>query len=142
CVKTEWQKYNGKWSQACVEYGPGELDAIATPTSGSVTNYYKRNPGPNRIGSHADSLKKNGSYYDYISPVEATCQKNHIVLFTDGDASQDVGGIKALKELSNGMSLPSGYSTNCFGNGGCVDQFSHWVQGTGPFADAIITRQT
>src|SRR5690606_24685368 len=86
CVKTEWQKYNGNWYQVCVEYAPGQLDAIATTTSGS-DSYYKRNPGPNRLGSHADSLKKNGSYYDYISPVEATCQKNQTVLFTDGDAS-------------------------------------------------------
>ena len=137
CVKYE----GSSWNKYCVEYAPGQLDAIATTTSGSVS-YYKRNPGPNRIGSHADSLKKNGSYYDYISPVEATCQKNHIVLFTDGDASVDEDENETIKDLIKGMSMPSGYSTNCSGDGGCVVQFSYWLQNTDHFKDADITGQT
>src|SRR5690606_39083700 len=66
----------------------------------------------------------------------------HDALPIYGDASVDTGENDTIKDLIKDMSMPSGYSTNCSGDGGCVVQFSHWLQNTDHFKDADITGQT
>lgn len=46
-------------------------------------------------GNHAETL--NGA--NYISPITETCQKNHIVLFTDGGSTRDGGRDSAIRNL-------------------------------------------
>ena len=77
----------------------------------------------------------------YKSPVEATCQKNHIVLFTDGDATADEDSNPTIKELVEDMSLPTdnSLSKSCSGNGGCSEELAYWMQNTDHYADSDIT---
>src|SRR5690606_6399076 len=102
-------------------------------------------PNVSRIGSAAESLTQSGSNYIYNSPVEATCQKNHIVLFTDGAASADTTDNQNIRNLTNGMQLPSGLSysgcsTNSSnGHGTCTTLFSYWLQNTDHFVDSALT---
>jgi len=58
---------------------------------------YGRNK--NTMYSHADTYTGSGSTAKYITPITETCQKNHIVLFTDGAASSDTGSNQYVKNL-------------------------------------------
>src|SRR5690606_41652196 len=66
----------------------------------------------------------------------------HDALPIYGDASVDTGENDTIKDLIKDMSMPSGYSTNCSGDGGCVVQFSHWLQNTDHFKDAEDRKST
>src|SRR5690554_3823753 len=58
---------------------------------------YGRNK--NTMYSHADTYTGSGSTAKYITPITETCQKNHIVLFTDDAASSDTGSNQYVKNL-------------------------------------------
>lgn len=105
-----------------------------------------------RIGSHADSLKLVNGHYYYQSPVTDTCQKNHIILFTDGYPSYDLMENATIKNLTSRMQLPADIPRNqCIpfnnrtvdpnqrGNGGCTALLSYWLQNTDHFVDAQIS---
>ena len=58
---------------------------------------------------------------DYNSPIDFACQKNHIILLTDGEANSDGG---RNSSMSN-----SPYKLSCLGN--CLDEFAGWVRNDG-----------
>ena len=78
-----------------------------------------------RFGGDSVSGAKNGS--NYRSPIVNECQKNSIVLFTDGAPSSDTGANGAIRNLVSGHSLPSGLSGSCSGEGGCLDELAWYM---------------
>ncbi|MAD46162.1 MAG: hypothetical protein CMH98_14260 [Oceanospirillaceae bacterium] len=115
----------------------GNLEAMSTYFNyyGSL-NYQRR--FVSRLGSAADSM----SGGKYKSPVEATCQKNHIVLFTDGLPSSDNqvnGFVNDKMDYSKYPDLPNDLSRHCNGNGGCTDELAYFLQNTDHFNDEDIT---
>lgn len=73
----------------------------------------------------------------YISPVVDQCQKNHIVLFTDGDSSVDGESNSTIQALVDSLKkpLPSGISTSCKSNGegnkaitnSCLEELAYYM---------------
>lgn len=105
-----------------------------------------------RLGSHPDSLKTVGNNYYYKSPVTGVCQKNHIILFTDGAPSFDRYENANIKSLTSRMNVPAAISRDkClpyYGgyvdpngpeNGSCSALFSYWLQNTDHFNDESLT---
>lgn len=79
---------------------------------------------PNR--SVDDSLTGN----NYKTPIESECQKNHIILLTDGEPSSDEGANDEIRDLIKDMTLPSTLSGSCSGDGGCLDELAYWLKNT------------
>lgn len=105
--------------------------------------HYGSNSSPN--SSVAASLKDNNTYE---TPITATCQKSHIILLTDGEPTGDGGANGDIKSwISNAnLALPSGLSSNCSGDGECMDELAYFLQNTdqasGQIGDQGITTYT
>src|SRR5690554_6022519 len=93
----------------------------------NATNY-KRIPYLNRNGytdiyrsgdNHSGVLKANNNK-KYTSPITDSCQKNHIVLFTDGASTSDGGSDSAINKLMEDFSIQdlagTGISHSCTTN--------------------------
>src|SRR5690554_4510778 len=72
----------------------------------NATNYkripYEGNPGYkdiNRSGNNHSSVLKTNDSSKYKSPITDSCQKNHIVLFTDGASTSDGGSDSDIQNL-------------------------------------------
>lgn len=69
----------------------------------------------------------------YISPISSSCQSvSSIVLFTDGEPSNDAQANDKIKALLNSepeLTFPegSGLSLNCSGNGACADELAYYL---------------
>ncbi len=74
--------------------------------------------------------RKSASSSEYKSPIESECQKNHIILLTDGEPSGDTGSNSDIHDYVTGMSLPSQLSKECSGSGGCLDELAYWLKNT------------
>lgn len=62
----------------------------------------------------------------YITPMEASCQKNHIILLTDGEPSEDVDADSEINTLVRDMSnFPESLSKLC-GDQGTIKQERYW----------------
>ena len=84
--------------------------------------------------------KYNSTYYSdsasrssgtYISPVSHQCQKNHVVMFSDGVPTSDTGANSRIENLLNTVPAEnrvSGLSTDCGngGNGGCAEEIAFY----------------
>lgn len=90
----------------------------------------------NPNNSVSDSLKDSNTYE---SPITATCQKNHIILLTDGEPTGDNGANSKVKSwlTSSGLSMPSGLSSSCSGDGDCLDELAYFLQNTDQASDQI-----
>lgn len=77
-------------------------------------------------GSNVDDSTDGTSYK---SPISAQCQKNHIILFTDGEASVDEQSNTAIHNLIANMDFTDYPALNksCSGDGGCLDELTHWL---------------
>ncbi len=86
---------------------------------GESVNYGKYYKNYIRYASHSDTYNSNGRY---ISPITDQCQKNHIVLFTDGDAtydnSSDIRIRKLISQFSDADLRGTGLSKTCSTNSG------------------------
>lgn len=78
--------------------------------------------------SVTDSLNSDGETYK--TPIAATCQKNHIILLTDGKPSGDDEANSKIQNLVQNLTLPSGLSKSCSGEGGCLDELAYWARNT------------
>ncbi|MGR6873379.1 pilus assembly protein [Pseudomonas sp. HK3] len=96
---------------------------------------YGNNSSPNK----SISTSRNGN--TYTSPITATCQKNHIILLTDGDPSNDTDANSRIKTLVNNMILPDGLSDECSGSGQCMDELAYYIQNTDQAPDTLIGEQ-
>lgn len=66
------------------------------------------------IASADETYTGNYNNAKYISPITSQCQKNHIVLFTDGASTYDAGVDSLIRsDLAALGSYPSGLSTTC-----------------------------
>jgi len=66
----------------------------------------------------------------YKSPIESECQKNHVILLTDGRPWGDEGSNSDIRNLVKNMSLPAQLSKSCSGEGGCLDELAYWLKNT------------
>lgn len=66
----------------------------------------------------------------YASPVSATCQKNHIILLTDGEPTNDSNANSRIRSHINNLVLPEGLSKSCSGSGDCMDELAYWMRNT------------
>ena len=64
----------------------------------------------------------------YITPITSECQKNHIILLTDGQATDDTDSNGYVKGKVSGLNLPSELSSECSGTGGCLDEIAYWLK--------------
>ncbi|KZZ41989.1 hypothetical protein A3759_14775 [Thalassolituus sp. HI0120] len=67
---------------------------------------------------------------NYISPIVDECQKNHIVLFTDGEASVDKSSNSYIQGLISSYTDPDKpdiMQNNCSGNGGCAEELAFYT---------------
>ncbi len=67
---------------------------------------------------------------NYISPIVDECQKNHIVLFTDGEASVDTSSNNYIQNLISSYTdpdKPAIMQNNCTGNGGCAEELAFYT---------------
>lgn len=78
--------------------------------------------------SSVSESRQSTSSPDYKSPIEESCQKNHIILLTDGEPSNDTGANGVVRNLIASSSLPAGLSKSCSGNGACLDELSYWLK--------------
>ena len=122
-------------------YDAGKYSQVEMKWSNNSDYYYDDHDAYN-YGSNIASMEYSNGGYEYKSPVIATCQKNHIVLFTDGAPSSDTGANSDIAELVKNMSFPSGatsLSKNCSGDGGCADELAYFLQNKDHFVDATLT---
>ncbi|UXD86652.1 PilC/PilY family type IV pilus protein [Thalassolituus hydrocarboniclasticus] len=78
----------------------------------------------------SDSATYNASTGKYISPITDSCQKNHIVVFTDGAASQDSEAnydIKTWLKTLPSADYPRGISPYCSRDGGCSEELAYFL---------------
>lgn len=66
----------------------------------------------------------------YKTPIESECQKNHIILLTDGAPSNDTSSNSAIQSRIASMTIPSTLSKSCSSSGGCLDELSYWLKNT------------
>lgn len=70
---------------------------------------------------------------NYISPITDECQKNHIVLFTDGEASVDQSSNRYIQNLIRSYTdpdKPAIMQNNCSGDGGCAEELAFYTHNT------------
>lgn len=96
---------------------------------------YGNNSSPNT------SVSSSRSGSTYKSPINATCQKNHIILLTDGDPTNDTNANSRIRSLVNGMALPDGLSSSCSGDGQCMDELAYWLRNTDQAPNTLIGDQ-
>jgi type IV pilus assembly protein PilY1 len=86
--------------------------------------------GNNSHPNNSVSDSKTGG--NYISPITAQCQKNHIILFTDGEASVDKEVNDEINTLMDNMDLTGvpNLDADCSGSGGCLDELTYWLSQT------------
>jgi type IV pilus assembly protein PilY1 len=77
---------------------------------------------PNSIST--SRLPGNSSLYN--SPMELGCQKNFVVLLTDGEPTQDTGADTAITSLPSFGTLVGG-SCDGSGNGACLDDMAEYM---------------
>lgn len=93
---------------------------------GSRWNYgYYSSPNRSVSSSVENNIINKNS--NYISPITESCQKNHIILLTDGQPSNDTGQNTVIQNLIKDMTLPEQLDKDCTGSGNCLDEFSYWL---------------
>lgn len=105
-----------------------------TPLSETLFEAYRYYSGGNiAFGNDTWPLSAAGSrsssnYNKYDSPINHECQKNHIIMLTDGDPTHDTDANSAIQSLVSGLSLPSELSKNCSGDGGCMAELAYYLK--------------
>jgi type IV pilus assembly protein PilY1 len=91
-----------------------------TETLYEVALFYRgEKPKYGGTKSHVDCID-NGKY---VSPIDYQCQKNFIVLLTDGVPTEDTGADSAIKALPSFKTVTG--SSTCSGN--CLDELAHYL---------------
>ncbi len=97
-----------------------------------------------------------GGSGSYTSPITAECQKNHIILFTDGEPTEDVSSNEAIQGLVSGMvldPLETSLDSSCGGDfsdgkngdsdadGECMEELTYWMRNTDHAPDTFSGNQ-
>ncbi len=68
------------------------------------------------------------------SPISTECQKNHVILFTDGEASGDTDSNNfvhnRIAEMGDITDVVPIIDDDCSGDGGCLDELAYWMRNT------------
>ncbi len=112
--------------QSAINVVNGYIASGGTPLSETLYEGYRYLTGQARkFAVRGDSDAMSGG--SYLSPITNSCQKNYIVLFTDGDPSKDEGANADIHSLLSGLTLPQGLSASCSGHGGCLDELAWYM---------------
>ncbi len=86
--------------------------------------------GNNSLPNTSVPESRVGNSSHYRSSIEASCQKNHIILLTDGEPTNDTSANDDddVRALISNITLPSGLNTNCSGSGDCMDELAYWMK--------------
>ncbi len=85
--------------------------------------------GSSSSPNHSVSSSLNGS--NYKSPIESECQKNHIILLTDGEPTSDTSSNEDIQErIADMTNFPASLSKSCESSGGCLDELTYWLKNT------------
>jgi type IV pilus assembly protein PilY1 len=107
-----------------------------TPLAESMheaTRYYRGETwgyGATSAPNHSISTSLTGKKYK--SPIESECQKNHVILLTDGQPDGDDESNSTIKNLISNMPLPAELDKNCGDNDSdyCLDEMAYWMKKT------------
>ncbi len=98
---------------------------------------YGNNSTPN---DSVAASKISSNSQTYKSPITASCQKNHIILLTDGEPTSDTSSNSDVRNKIASLDLPQGLSSNCSGDGDCLDELTYWMKNS-DHANNIIGTQ-
>lgn len=140
CVKYSpvvyWRSHGGNIDFASEDIATGLQGAIGTvngyspdgftPLSESLYEAYTYFAGHAPVFGQ-NSVSASISNSSYKSPIVSQCQKNSIVIFTDGDPHDDSSANAAIQSKIRGKSLPGGLSSRCSGHGGCLDELAWYL---------------
>jgi type IV pilus assembly protein PilY1 len=102
-----------------------------TETMHEAARYYRGETwgyGASSTPNH--SIDSSISDKKYKSPMESECQKNHVILLTDGQPSQDEESNTYIKSQIANIALPDALSKSCYSSGGCLDELAYWMKNT------------
>lgn len=105
-----------------------------------ATRYYRGENwefGDSSLPNESVVSSRVGATSQYNSPIKASCQKNHIILLTDGEPSEDISANSKIQTLLAGRSLPTGLSASCRGDGQCMDELAYWLKNTDHSDDQV-----
>ena len=132
-----WRSEGGNIDFASEDIATGRQGAINTvngyspngftPLTESLYEAYRYFSGQlPRYGTGSVSASKI-NFFIYKSPIVSQCQKNSVVIFSDGDPQDDAGANGHIQIHIRGKSLPGGLSSRCAGHGGCLDELAWYL---------------
>lgn len=89
--------------------------------------YYDNGSRSYQTRYYGDAAARIGDTFK--SPISHQCQKNHIVLFSDGEPSSDTSSNSYIQGLLNSVpseNRVSGLSTSCSSSGGCAEEIAFY----------------
>ncbi|MBQ0727228.1 MAG: hypothetical protein KBT77_07755 [Thalassolituus oleivorans] len=106
-----------------------EISAKSVKSPGTYTQTTSTGPGGKNRGD--DRYYANETYYganeNYIAPDLGECGNTQLVIFTDGMPTDDSDANSDIQSLiaSSGLTLNSGMSASCSGDGGCAEELAY-----------------
>lgn len=118
-----------------------------TPMLETYYEAYRYMTGQNRVwGDNSVSSSRSGE--KYISPIEHSCQKSHIIYVTDGEPTQDQGSNAAVRTLVTNKNTLYPASSCGNNNGQCLPHLAEYMASQDlfpaptPFSDPTNRKQT
>ncbi|WP_339080125.1 PilC/PilY family type IV pilus protein [Pseudomonas sp. TMP9] len=118
-----------------------------TPMLETYYEAYRYMVGQNRVwGDKSVASSRSGD--KYISPIEHSCQKSHIIYVTDGEPTVDVGSNSAVKTLVTSKNTLYPASSCGNSNGQCLPHLAEYMANQdlfpapAPFSDPTNRSQT
>ena len=144
-VNVGLMRFNSNSEGGNVDVAIGDITNTKTDITGAVNGY---NPGGGT--PLTEVLYEAGRYYhgktpaygsssggavsggSYISPITAQCQKNNIILFTDGEPSGDQGANDNVEDYIDDLNPPAaaGIDSSCSDSspdGTCLDEMAYYL---------------
>ena len=137
-------------------YMRGESPVYGNDTMGRKLTGNIFQDTPIQMPSVSESRIANDPTGNYQTPITESCQTNHIIVFTDGEPTQDIGANNAIKSLTSGISLPEDLKEDCStqgplrwngrfsdgqmqrGHGQCADDLAYFLANTDQIDDSKI----
>jgi len=104
-------------------------------TSGGTIRTTVAGYNPNTGTPLTGALYAASNYFRNSSttPITAECQKNHIILFTDGEPSGDTSYNDDIHDLIEDFDLEGvepALNKACSNDGGCIEELAYWLRNT------------
>jgi len=118
-----------------------------TPLTGALYEAARYYRGENWVFGNNDSAattRKSSTSAQYKTPIKAACQKNHVILLTDGEPYNDTDANSSIENWITDMALPGVLVNECASqdtgiasgnngntgvhNGACLDELAYWMQ--------------